>query len=237
MDCKRVVIVLLTAVLVAGCKPTVTGSGNVVTRKLDLKGFTKVEAGHAFNLEIGRAKTFGVEIRIDDNLVQYLQVTRQGDELRIGMDSSHNYSVGDDSMVALVGMPELTGLDLHGASKASLSGFQSSKDLRIEMSGASELKGEIRTGDLDLDLSGASDLALKGSGGKATLELSGASDADLSGFSLAEAAVDLSGASEATVNVAGRLAVKASGASTLVYLGDPELGPITTSGASSVKAR
>ena len=53
-------------------------------------------------------------------------------------------------------------------------------------------------------------------------------------FVVEDADVEVSGASRATVYVTGRLDVDASGASRVDYLGDPILGRIDTSGASSV---
>jgi len=57
---------------------------------------------------------------------------------------------------------------------------------------------------------------------------------NFSNFHVNDANVELSGASHATVYVAGRLDVSASGFSSLQYLGNPTLGNIDTSGGSTV---
>jgi hypothetical protein len=49
--------------------------------------------------------------------------------------------------------------------------------------------------------------------------------------------VEASGASRAEVNASGRLDAEASGASTVLYSGDPTLGRTNTSGASTIRAR
>ena len=53
----------------------------------------------------------------------------------------------------------------------------------------------------------------------------------------AEATLDLSGASSATVNTNDQLNVEASGASKVFYLGEPKLGTMNTSGASSIQPK
>jgi hypothetical protein len=47
----------------------------------------------------------------------------------------------------------------------------------------------------------------------------------------------LSGASHAVINLTGTLNVNASGASSLQYIGEPTLGNIITSGASTVNRK
>jgi hypothetical protein len=54
---------------------------------------------------------------------------------------------------------------------------------------------------------------------------------------VADADVEASGASKATVNPSGRLDADASGASSIYYLGSPTLGKIDTSGSSTVKPK
>jgi hypothetical protein len=66
------------------------------------------------------------------------------------------------------------------------------------------------------------------------VEASGASDVDLVDFAVQSADVQASGASKVTVHVTGRLNVEASGASHVRYRGNPNLGRVDTSGASSV---
>ena len=64
--------------------------------------------------------------------------------------------------------------------------------------------------------------------------LYGASDGDLSSMRSVKANAVLDGASHAVVWVTGRLDASASGASSLTYRGDPDLGSIETSGSSSI---
>lgn len=229
-------LVLVSFMLLA-CKPTLDGSGELVVRNLKLSGFEQVRASQAFRVEITRADDFSVQVQIDDNLVEHLRVKVVGDRLEIGMNPEYNYRTGKKSMLATIGMPRLTSVRLSGASRATLNNFSGGDPLDVELSGASGLSGQVRLGKVSLDLSGASELKLTGAAGHADLELSGASGAELGDCTLDSAEADLSGASNATVKVLGRLDVEASGASSLTYLGQPDLGKVETSGASSVRAR
>ena len=189
----------------------ITGSGRLITEELDYQGFTKLEISSAFEVELTQSSEYRVVVTTDDNVVDDLRVDVVGDTLRIGLRPTIGLS--NVTLRAEVSMPILEGL---------------------ELSGASRLDGEMETGDVRFELSGASRLILDGAGGDLRLNASGASQVDLSGFQVGDADVEVSGASQATVYVTGRLDAEASGASQVRYLGDPTLGRIDTSGASTV---
>jgi hypothetical protein len=232
-------IVFLGAVLMIGCVPedqqvVVSGSGAVVTQERALSGFDRVQAGQSFQVDIRQGEKFGVVVHIDEELVEYLEVTKRGDTLRISLRPDYSYQTGNATMQAEVTMPELTGLDLSGASRATVTGFESGKALGVELSGSSSLRGTIRAGDTTVDVSGSSQVTLDGSARDLTVRASGSSAVNLSDFPAADASVQSSGASEVRVSVNGRLQVNASGASQVSYHGDPTLTRVETSGSSSL---
>jgi hypothetical protein len=241
---KRLIIPVLVLVglitLLAGCgddegdAEEVRGSGNVVSQEMALADFTAVEGANAFEVEITQSDIFAVTIRVDDNILDLLDVSKEGDTLKIGLEGGVSLR-GDVTLEASITMPNLEGLELSGASSASVSGFRSSDRLDIDLSGASTLDGDLEVAQTDINASGASRVVLEGSATEATIEGSGASSLDLADFTVNTAEVRLSGASDATVRARKRIdPVDVSGASKLRYLGDPSLGDVTTSGASTV---
>ncbi len=252
-------ICLLTLALIAGVLPAVTGCGSLVagsgdleTRELDYSGFTKVDVAYAFQIEITRADSFSVSITLDDNLFQYLEVRKSGSTLHIGLKTNRTYL--RTTQRATITMPDLRELELSGASKGDVSGFTSADSLRLKVSGAtsgtintmeagdtqfnisgaSKASGNIKIADGDFDVSGASTVELEGTADDVTMEISGASNTNLEDFPVANATIDVSGASSATIDASGRLDANISGASTLYYIGNPTLGDIDVSGASRV---
>jgi hypothetical protein len=240
-------VLILSALILSGCCPfpgpfdlirrevSISGSGVVVGAEWSITGFEKVDVSHAFTVDIRQGDTFRVATSVDENVADYLQVVKQGDTLRIGLKPGT--MVTNATLQAEVTMPELTGLDVSGASHVAIAGFKSPKALNVDVSGASSLRGDIEAGDARFDVSGASHVTLSGSGQDANIDASGASEADLAGFAVADAVVEASGASNVTVNASGRLDVDASGASHVYYLGSPALGTIDSSGGSSVESR
>ncbi len=257
LSCCLFTLALTAGVLAAGtgCGPAVAGSGNLETQELDYSGFTKVNVGYAFQVEITRADSFSVSITLDDNLFQYLEVEKSGSTVHISLKTNRTYL--RTTQRATITMPDLRGLELSGASRGDVSGFTSTDSLRFEVSGASSVSinnmeagdtqfnisgaskasGNIKIADGDFDVSGASTVELEGTADDVTIAASGASSANLEDFPVVNATLDVSGASNATINASGRLDANISGASTLYYIGNPTLGDINVSGASKVSQK
>jgi hypothetical protein len=231
----------LSAALLAGCViPTgtsITGSGNVVTQEEDYTGFDKVDVSNAFEVDISQDESFSTVISVDDNLVQYLRVVKEDNKLKIGLRPGRLYNIRNATLRAKVTMPDLTGLDTSGASQCTLTGFKSPKNLTVDVSGASSVRGDIEAGDATFDVSGSGQVTLAGSAQNVTIDASGGSEVNLADFRVNDAAVDASGSSTVTVNAGGKLDAEANGASDVYYLGNPTLGDINTSGASTVEYR
>jgi len=248
-------LILGLSIAVAGCSDDddggIRGSGNVVTRDFELSGFTSVRLD-LFDAEITQSETYSVTVRADDNVIDVIDVDTAGDTLVL--TTSGTSFRGDVTLEATITMPTIKSLELNGAASVDLEGFDSLDRLDLELNGASSVTGELTadhieivatgasnvTGELAADrigivATGASRVTLEGSATSVTLDASGASNVDLADFRAATGEVELSGASQATVNITDSIgAVDVSGASKLRYLGEPTLDQVNTSGASSV---
>jgi len=230
-------VLLLTVILLAGCGlRTISGSGNVVTQEEAITAFDKVDISHAFHVDISQGDTFNVVVRVDDNLVKYLHVGKVGNTLQIGLVPNPP-NIRSATLQAEVTMPELTGLELSGASHVTTTGFDSAQALVVDASGASVLRGDIQAGDVRFGLDGSSEVILTGSVENVTIKASGSSDADLSALSVVDANVEADGKSQVTVNASGKVDVNASNGAKVTYLGNPTLGRMETSGAASIEQK
>jgi hypothetical protein len=221
----------------AGGDERVNGSGRIVTEDFDIRGFSRVDISHAFNVEIIQSGSYEVTVRVDENLQRHLRIEKRGDTLVIGLKPYRRYSLRRVTMEAQVHMPDLRGIDASGASDVRISGFSSAKDFDVDLSGASYLDGEITARDVRIQVSGASRVRLRGEAAELYLDASGASNVDLEDFPVQDADIELSGSSEANVVLNGTLDIDASGASRLYFGGSPIMGRVDLSGASSIKRR
>jgi hypothetical protein len=217
-----------------GIGERVRPSGQTITREYEETDFDTVDLSYDFQAEIHQAEDYRITVRIDEAFSPYLQIQRRGGTLEVGFRAGNIYNTGSARPQVEIAMPRLAGLELSGASSAAVSGFLSTRTLRLELSGNSRIQGEIEAGDVDIDLSGGSRLLLSGSGKSVLLDAAGSSQASLEEFSCEDLKAELSGASTASVAPSGRLAARLSGSSHLYYRGSPRLGDIETSGSSVV---
>ncbi len=192
-----------------------TGSGTPVTETMSITGFTSVSAAMGFRVEITESSTYSVRVTVDDNVVDKLRVTKEGDTLSIALDPGLYTFM---SLSAVVTMPDIDGLELSGGSRGSISGFVSLASLDLELSGGSHVDAEGSAIDLTVDASGGSTL-------------------DLENFPVHDADVVFSGGSSGTISLDGNLDADASGGSRLWYIGSPTLGDIDTSGGAIVQKK
>lgn len=241
MNNKRnlwIAVLAIALLALAGCSAlanAITGSGNVVTREYDFTDFDEVDLSYAFVGNITQGEAYSIVVRVDDNLVDQLAVEQNDNRVSIGL--KNNTLVTRATLEVDITMPNLSSLNVSGASQAQMSPFSFSDTFTVEASGASRVHGDVDAKDLELTASGASNITLAGTAGNVVANASGASKIDLEELTAVDAQTEASGASTIIVNIDGILDADASGASTITYLGNPTMGDIQSNGNSSVKAR
>ena len=189
----------------------IRGSGVAGSEVRDLAGFKGVDVGGIFQVEILAGNDFEVAIDADENLLQFIKTDVEGGVLRI---STSERLKSDNPIRVRISAPDIESLDASGACKVSLTGVKNSA--------------------LNVDTSGASKITLSGETQAFTVDVSGASGVEAESLKAENATVDASGASKVSLFVSNRLISEASGASKIVYLGNPASVQKNSSGASKI---
>ena len=258
---------LLTTLLISGCgtilvpKNGETETGETETRQYDFSEFTRVDISSAFSYEIMQSDTYSISITANNNLFDDINVAKEGQTLIIGMEFPEvSWAIKintNPSPKVVITMPQLQGLESSGATSGIVADFNSTENLDVTASGASSVElvkisagdvifdvsgagkvtGDIEATNIEVEISGASTVHLKGSADSIAADGSGASHLKLADLKVGNANIILSGASDCTVNLDGKLDAELSGASTLEYIGEPTLGITDISGASKLKRK
>lgn len=222
-----------------------------ITRELDVKDFSNIEADCAIRIEAEQSDKYGVSIWASQSMQDNINAIKSGNTLKLSLKSQHfnarpivtvkilmprinKLRLGGATAATLLGFRSQNGLDMNLSASSTLKIDASAKTVNCEISGASRLSGSVQVDDADFVLSGASRLALNGSVGNFNLSAWGASKAEMGEFTIRDAAVCLKGASEATINVRGKLNIDLSSGSRLTYSGNPTINSISVAGASSL---
>ncbi len=121
-----IVLLASLAVLVAACSipfstsgNALVGSGKFATRNYALDGFTAIQANGGFQVTLSGGDAFKVTVTADDNLLDVIDVRKDGSALVIGLKPG---SIRSNKLEAAVTLPVLEAVRLDGGSGLSVSG-------------------------------------------------------------------------------------------------------------------
>ena len=220
-----VAIIIVIVVVIAGLLSTVfllgggnlfgevVGSGNITTKEEQFSDFTEVDAGSGFTVEIFESSSYEVIVTADDNVMEYIEVSKSGDTLKVGVRWGISFS--SVTLKIRITMPEINKIDLSGGVQGKIEDLTSTNELSIDLSGGSQLTGQGSAGTLTIDASGGSQLHFRE-------------------YSVQDANIELSGGSQARINLDGTVNADLSGGSQLYYYGDATPGEIEISSGSQI---
>ncbi len=191
--------------------------------------FDRLEIGDAFIIRVTVGNYFSVDVRGDRRNLDDIEVYKSGSTLVVRYDEYENRK--HETYIDIV-MPVITAAVFSGATNSVITGFDELALLNISLSGASVSQVDVETTQLSLNLSGASVADIRGLASTLNAEVSGASSMKAFTMPVANASLNVSGASVAKVNVSDNLEAVISGASTVFYRGNPVITQEVTGGSS-----
>ncbi len=219
-----------------GC--AVKGSGVIVTKIFSPapKDFTEVEIQGIYNFEIVKSEEYKVEITADDNIFNYLNVDKEGEILKMGINEEETYR--GITLRVTVSMPELKSLSLSGECNGVFKGFDIEDKLLINLYGSNTInEGVINgNGNLKIEMDGYNSVNLSGEANKLELEMIDSNSLNMKGTSgITEAQIEMSGSNVAVISIDGNVYGEISGSSMLYLHGNPVLKDLVTKGSSDVE--
>lgn len=211
----------------------VTGSGKLTSRMIDLSGVTSVVAGANFEVRLKTGGPAQAKVTMDDNLVDLVEATVAGNELRLGVKPGK--SISNATLSADVTVGQLDRLTANGASRVTLNPALASPALQLGVAGASAVTGPVTVGQMQATISGSPTLTLSGQVQDLRLDVMGASQLPLADLTVRHLDTTLSGANHVTITVSDTLSAEAIGASVLQYRGNPQIIRQQTLGVSSIE--
>ena len=225
------IVSLSSCIIKVDNNPQPLSAYDEIRQDINLINFDQIRTGSAFKVNVIQGSNFRITAIGDRTDVNDLDFYVRNGVLNGGYrNNSRNnrYNMRID-----ITLPSLSAVDFSGATTAEVGNFNANT-FNVILSGASKLNLDIKTQKMNIDISGASQFSPFGNAQKVSGDLSGASQLNAFGFLSDEVNVNVSGASNARVDVVKYLKVSASGASKVRYRGNPTT-EISSSGASVVE--
>ncbi|MEJ7769669.1 MAG: head GIN domain-containing protein [Chitinophagaceae bacterium] len=215
----------------------VKGNGNIRTEERPVSSFTKVEVRGAMKVYIKQGDLEPVRIEADENLLPYIELIQNGDELTVKTKNGFNLNSSGD-MKIYVTAPIYKRIQVSGACDIiGQNKIDDSEKLDLHVSGAGEIRMDVDAPSIAASISGSGNVNLKGETKKFDLELSGAGKAKCYELLSENTKVDISGAGDAEVYASVKLEADVRGAGTVNYKGNAKSVNQHVSGAGSVNRK
>jgi hypothetical protein len=225
------VLIIASATLLTSCYTEDPGPIQEYDKDFSIVDFDKLQMGDAFNITVEQGDVFQVKASGDRRNIDDLIVQKEGSTLIVRYDNSRNRKHNTSIKIT---MPAIQEALFSGATDSRISGFTNLDKLNIKLSGASVCQLNVNAANVDAVVSGASYLYMSGAGDDIRADLSGASVLKAFHYAVEKANIKASGASDGNILVTANLDALATGASVIIYRGNPAVTS-EVSGASTVR--
>ncbi|MDR2571725.1 MAG: DUF2807 domain-containing protein [Oscillospiraceae bacterium] len=245
-----VLCIVLSAVLLSGCVTvdlrysimrgaspggiSVTGTGAQEDFTFDVSQLTSVTISMFCNIEIYSAPSDTITLRIQPNLMEYIEVNESGGILDVWSTRNINTTSPNNIPVLTISTPSLSRLTLNGAGKFTVHDTITGDSLTINMNGAVDGTAKMDVDNFTVSLAGASDMTFSGRADTANFSIAGAGNISALSLQTRDSAVNIAGAGTVRINCTDNLKVSAGGVGSVEYTGSPKLD-ISRGGLVSVK--
>jgi len=196
-----------------------SGNKNVVKESRDLPSFTGINTGGALSVVVEISDKQSVTIETDENLQDKVQTEVKGDVLFI-----KSYKLKNPSKLnAYITLPDFESLSSSGATDVKCPSPIENNEFHLEASGASSvLFNDVKFDYLESTITGAADVKMAGNATTHNLKVTGAGNFKGKGLITQKTIYDLSGASDASLNVTDEVIGEKKGAASVSYTGNPK---------------
>ena len=195
-------LLLLLPILATGCHhgrfAEIQGNGKRELQKRQVAAFTSISANWAFTIEVTCQKDPSLEIKGDENVLDFVKTEVNSNILRL--ENSQNYSVSEPIRVK-ISVPNLEGLAVNGAGHINVKGLKNDK--------------------FEIDTNGAPTVTVAGTTKMVDIAANGAGKVDAQNLHATRAVVDARGVAKVDLDVSDQLDVEISGPSSVTYNGNP----------------
>jgi hypothetical protein len=207
------------------------GDGNITKSERKISDFNYIEVEDGIDLYLTQGNTTELTIEADQNLHEYIVTEVEDDVLKIHLSK---IILRAKSIKVYLNVVNIKGLIASGGSDVQTSGTLKLNDFSAICSGGSDIKLNIEANELKFKASGGSDGFISGKASIFNAMASGGSDIKAFDLSVTDCQIEISGGSDAEINVAGQLKAQGSGGSDISYKGNPSNIDSNMSGGSDL---
>ncbi len=211
----------------------ISGNRQITTETRHIDNYDKISVTGPFKVKIVPGKPGILQIKADENLLQYIETFTNGSKLVIRINPQ--FSVTDYAKLSVeVPADYLSQINLSGSGEIYNTKIFNWKNLKLTLTGSGRL--DIKTGinHLTATLVGSGDILLTGKAETAKYVLTGSGLISANKLEAQEVKATLTGSGEIRLRVVKRLNAKVMGTGDIFYYGEPDILKTNVIGAGDI---
>lgn len=198
-------LLLAANLLFVACeKNVIRGNGPQSSRLLTLPAFKEVELHYDIKANVNFGPTQTVKVSGYENLLNILELTGEGDKLKIRFSDQY-YNIRNNNVVVDITLPVLSRAAINGSGNIVVSGFRQASPIEAFINGS----GNIEVGNCEY--------------AKALFNVNGSGHINAKGLLAREATVNVYGSGHSYISVTDKLVARIFGSGNVYYWGNPAL--------------
>lgn len=204
-------------------KPKIEGSGNVITKTVNISSFDQLDVSGVFSLKLSQGSKEEVKIEADDNLQDLFEVKNEGSTLSITMKKESNFN-SKKGLKVYVTFKKLKSMDLKTVGNVSSEENLSFDDLKIGNKSVGSVDLKLTAQTIDINNKSVGSVKLDGKAESAVIKNNSVGSIQAGNFVVQKMDIDNNGIGSAVVNAEKEIKVKES-----------FLGKVSNKGAAIIK--
>jgi hypothetical protein len=225
---------ILATVSVACIIAGINNNEKGVKETRTVESFSGIDADSGFNVYLYQDGKSEVVVESDSTLIQHIETNVKNGVLKIRLKKN---VVRTKTLNVHVHFDKLNMIKASGGGDIIGKTILKQNKLVINSSGGSDVSIEVYANEIEANMSGGVDLDISGTTNSFNINASGGSDVNAFDLKSANAKVNASGGCDVEIFATQKIDIDASGASDVVFSGNPKLVNINKSGASDVKRK
>ena len=199
----------------------VKGNGNIQSESRSQKDFNRVETNGSFDVLVTTDSVYSVKIEADQNLLQYIETSLDGNNLKIRTASG--FSLDPSSAIKVyLSAPSYSNLRSSGSGNiVGKNRLVSNDDLSLDISGSGDINVDVHASSVTANISGSGKITVAGDAKSLKTSIAGNGDILASKLKTEETSVNIAGNGDIHVNASKQLNIHILGSGSVKYIGNP----------------
>ena len=213
-----------------------TGNGNVKSITRNVGEYDKISVSGAFNVSLIHGKEGEINIKIEDNLLEYLITEVKGDKLILKWKKNVNIST-KKGVYIVVPFTDIDSVSLLGSGEIISTDKITTTNFKTYLSGSGDINLDVNTKTVKVTVTGSGDVNLSGKTNSINIDVTGSGDVNSYTLKAETANAKVTGSGDIMVFVSDNLTARVTGSGDIIYAGNPNHQNFKITGSGDIESK